>query len=110
MRAHMQRSRWTPWIGLFAPPIAWAIHHQVGSDLVSYDCRIGETPLIALVGGVMALIALASGLISWISRRDGPRAEIRTFAAYLGAMSGAVFFLALVFQTMATLMLPACQR
>jgi hypothetical protein len=110
MRAQIQRSRWTPWIGLFAPPIAWAVHHQVGSDLVNYDCRIADTPLVALLGAVMALIALTSGLISWASRRGEMGTEVRTFAAYLGAMSGAVFFLALVFQTMATLMLPACHR
>ena len=110
MRAQIQKSRVTPWIGLFAPPIAWAIHHQVGSDLVNYDCRIAETPLIALLGAVMALIALASALISWASRRGEAGTEVRTFAAYIGAMSGAVFFLALVFQTMATLMLPACHR
>jgi hypothetical protein len=106
----MQRSRWTPWIGLLIPPIAWAIHHQVGSDLVFYDCRLGETPLIALLGAVMALISLLSGLISWSSRRNDTGMEVRTFAAYLGAMSGAIFFLALVLQTLATLMLPACHR
>jgi hypothetical protein len=110
MRAHLQSSRWTPWIGLVAPPIAWAIHHQVGSDLVFYDCRIGATPLVALLGVVMALIALVSGLISWGSRRSDMSMEVRTFAAYLGAMSGGVFFLALVLQTLATLMLPACHR
>jgi hypothetical protein len=110
MRAHIQRSRWTPWIGLVVPPIAWAIHHQVGSDLVSYDCRIGASPLITSLGVVMALIALISGLISWVSRRSDSGMEVRTFAAYLGAMSGAVFFLALVLQTLATLMLPACHR
>ena len=110
MRAQLQRSRLTPWIGLIAPPIAWAIHHQVGSDLVNYDCRIGETPTVAVLGIVMALISLASGAISWFSRRGEPETEIRSFAAYLGAMSGAVFFVALTFQTMATLMLPACHR
>jgi hypothetical protein len=110
IREHMQRSRWTPWIGLVAPPVAWAIHHQVGSDLVFYDCRLGDTGLIAALGLAMGLIAAVSGWISWSSRPDGQSMEVRTFAAYLGAMSGAIFFLALAFQTLATLLLPPCHR
>jgi hypothetical protein len=110
IREHMQRSRWTPWIGLIVPPVAWAIHHQVGSDLVFYDCRLGDTLLVAGLGIVLGLIAGASGLISWASRRSGQAMEVRTFASYLGAMSGAIFFLALAFQTLATLLLPACHR
>jgi hypothetical protein len=110
IREQMQRSRWTPWIGLVAPPVAWAVHHQVGSNLVFYDCRWGETGLIAALGAVMGLISAAAGWISWASRRQGEAGEVRTFAAYIGALSGAVFFLALAFQTLATLMLPACHR
>ena len=110
IRQHMQRSRWTPWIGLVAPPVAWAIHHQVGSDLVFYDCRLGAAALVAGVGLSLGLISAASGWISWSSRRDGQGMEVRTLAAYIGAMSGAIFCLALAFQTLATLLLPACHR
>ena len=106
----MQRSRWTPWIGLIVPPIAWAIHHQVGANLVIYDCRLGGSGVIALVGVVMALISLTSAMISWSSLRNATGMEVRTFAAYLGALSGGLFCLALVLQTLATLMLPACPR
>lgn len=115
IREHMQRSRWTPWIGLLAPPVAWAVHHQVGVDLVMYDCRLGRLSLIGGAGLTLGLIAAVSGLISWTSRPttatvNADVAEWRTWTAYVGAMSGAVFFLALTFQTLATLMLPACRR
>jgi hypothetical protein len=110
IREHMQRSRWTPWIGLLAPPVAWAIHHQVGADLVFYDCRLGDVAVVAGVGLTMGLISAVSGWISWSSRRGGQEMELRTLAAYVGAMSGAIFFLALAFQTLATLLLPACHR
>ena len=108
IRRQMQQSRWTPWLGLVAPPVAWAVHHQVASNLMLYDCRLGGTGLVTLIGVTMAAIAAFSGLISWSSRREDS-AELRTLAGYIGAMSGAVFFLALAFQTTATLMLPDCQ-
>src|SRR5436190_8201882 len=94
IRQHMQRSRWTPWIGLLAPPVAWAVHHQVGADLVLYDCRLAGLSLVGASGLTMAVIAAASGLISWSSRPtqgETDVAEYRTWAAYIGAMSGAVF-------------------
>ena len=109
VRGQMQQSRWTPWLGLVAPPVAWAVHHQVAANLVVYDCRLGDVALVTMVGVTLAAITALSGLISWSSRRDNS-AELRTLAGYIGAMSGAVFFLALAFQTTATLMLPACNR
>jgi hypothetical protein len=91
-----------------APPVAWAVHQQVAANLMLYDCRLAGAGPIAMVGATMAAIAVLSGMISWSSRREDS-AELRTLAAYIGAMSGAVFFLALAFQTTATLMLPACR-
>ena len=107
IRRQMQQSRWTPWLGLVVPPVAWAVHHQVAANLMLYDCRLGGAGLVACVGVTMAVIAALSGLISWSSRRE-QSAEFRTLAGYIGAMSGAVFFLALAFQTTASLTLPAC--
>jgi hypothetical protein len=109
IRQQMQRSRWTPWLGLVAPPVAWAVHQQVAANLMLYDCRLSGAGLVTEVGVTMAVIAAVSGLISWSSRREDS-AELRTLAGYIGAMSASVFFLALMFQTTATLMLPACGR
>ena len=106
----LQASRWAPWTGLVLPPIAWAIHRQAGADHVVFDCRLGGSEFVTAIGLVMILVCAVSAGLSWLSR---PRAsvafELRTLAAYLGGLSGAMFALALTFQTMATLMLPACQ-
>lgn len=110
IKDQIRRSVLTPWIGLIAPPIAWAIHHRVALDLVFFDCRLGEVWLIALLGAVMGLISAASGLISWVSRPATPLRELRTYVAYLGAMTGAVFCLAMACQTLATLLLEPCHR
>jgi hypothetical protein len=108
VKRRLRHSPLAPWLGLTAPPVAWALHHQIGSDLIFHDCRLGETPLFIVLGAFMALICLASAVISWESRPSTLGMGVRAFAAYLGTMTGALFFLALTFQTLATLMLPAC--
>ena len=108
LRQQMQYSRWTPWLGLVAPPVAWAVYHQAANDLAFYDCRLASPGVIALVGLTLAAIAAISGVISWSSRREDS-AELRTLAGYIGATSAIVFVLALGFQTTATLMLPVCR-
>ncbi len=106
----LQRSRITPWAGLLVPPFAWAAHHQLGSDLIFFDCGLGRTGLIVGLGLVMGLITVAAGFVSWGSRHGGERASVRTFAAVLGVMSASIFLLALAYQTEAALVLPACHR
>jgi hypothetical protein len=111
MSGGLQRWAWAPWVGLVLPPIAWAAHHQVGSDLVFYDCRIGATGAITALGLAMILVSTASGVVSWLARQPGGSPmELRNFAACLGAMCAGLFSLALIFQTMATLTLPACHQ
>lgn len=107
----LQGSRWAPWTGLVLPPVAWAIHHQVGSNHVMLDCRLGDSGFVTALGLAMILVCAVSAGLSWASRPKDPAAlELRTLAASLGGLSGAMFTLALTFQTMATLMLPTCQH
>jgi hypothetical protein len=106
----LQRSRLTPWAGLLVPPVAWAAHHQLGSDLIFYDCGLGRTGLILGLGVAMALVTVVAGWVSWESRHKGEQNGMRTFAVALSALSAAVFLLALLYQTEAALMLPACHR
>jgi hypothetical protein len=108
LRQQMQQSRWTPWLGLVAPPVAWAVYHQAANDLASYDCRLAGVGPVTLVGFTLAAIAALSGVISWSSRREDS-AELRTLAGSIGATSAIVFVLALGLQTTATLMLPVCR-
>ena len=106
----LQRSRLSPWAGVLIPPAAWALHHQLGSDLIFYDCRLGGSALIALLGLGMAVVTAGAGLLSWVSRDRSERSGVRTFAAMLGALTAGLFLLALAFQTEAALLLPACHR
>lgn len=105
----LQGSRWTPWTGLVLPPVAWAIHHQAGSNQVIFDCRLGDSGFVTALGLMMILVCAVSAGLSWMSQpKDAAAFELRTLASHLGGLSGAMFALALTFQTMATLMLPPC--
>lgn len=110
MMKRLQSSTLAPWVGLLVAPAAWAVDHQVGSDLVMYDCRLADGTGVLALGVAMAVLSLAAGLVSWISRPAAGARQLRAFVAYLGAMAGALFFMALAYQTLAVLMLPACHR
>ena len=106
------RSGALPWTGLFAGAAAWALHHQIGSDVTFSDCGLGGPWLIGGLGLVFGLVAVAGGLVSWRTRHAGPdregREESRRFAAFVGVAGAGFFLLAIVFQTLAGFIVPAC--
>jgi hypothetical protein len=108
----LQASRLAPWAGLFVGALAWFLHHQAGSDANYYDCRIAGGAFVVGTGLVCAVIAAAGGLISW-NAADGPASEPggnRRFARVVGMAAAAIFMLAIGFQTLAGVLVPACYR
>lgn len=118
------------WLGLAValPPIAWTIQLLLLTALSNYTCFPGETqvraPLqpwvhpLALGVDVLALLAaLISASIAWRYLRDHiePRDALGRlrlgrlhFVAMGGLLSGLGFFVAILFETIATLMVPPC--
>ena len=96
-----------PWAGLIAGMIAAGGQHQLVSDALHFDCRFGEANM--LVGAVaLALIAIGAW-ISWRALRAHPEPESsRRFVAQVSLMAAALFALMVLWQTMASLILPAC--
>ena len=101
-------SRIAPWMAFIIAPLAWALHHQVLSDMLHFDCHLGS----ARAGVIVAVIAVAalvgSGLLSWRARRDEGASEGRYFIAVLGTMLTGVSLFAIALQTLATFILPGC--
>jgi hypothetical protein len=114
MTGRWRRSALTPWAGLFLGALAWAVHHQAGSDAVYWDCRLGGPLLTGGLGLVCGLVAAGGGLASWMSRQAPPsahgRPETRGFAAMVSVMGAGVFLLAIVTQALAGFIIPGCQR
>jgi hypothetical protein len=114
MTGRWRRSAAAPWAGLFLGALAWAAHHQAGSNTVYWDCQLGGALLTGGLGLVCGLVAAGGGLVSWLSREAPPsshgRPESRAFAAMVSVMGAGVFLLAIGFQTLAGFVIPGCQR
>ncbi|MDB5444747.1 MAG: hypothetical protein JWQ97_64 [Phenylobacterium sp.] len=115
MTGQIDRHALAPWAGLFLGAAAWFAHHQGASDLIYWDCRLGGPLLTAGTGLVAGLVTAAGGLISWrthtaIRRAAEAPAHNRSVAGMIGAGSAAVFLLAIVFQSLAGVIVPACHR
>ena len=111
MRVDLRTSNAAPWTGWWAGPIAWALHHQGGSDLAfgQTACTTGA-PQIGL-GLACAVIALIGAWVSWSTRAGPLRSSafnVRMFVCLVGAMGSGLFLIAILFQTFASLIVPPC--
>jgi hypothetical protein len=105
-------SAWTPWTGLFVGAAAWFAQHQAGSDVNFWDCRTGDGAFVVAVGVACTFATAAGGWVSWQAARppEADLAQNRGFARIVGALGAAIFLLAIAFQTLAGVLVPACHR
>ena len=108
----LHSSKLAPWAGLIAGMVAEIVHHQLLSDMLRYDCRLGGAAA-GLAVGIPALLLIAAGVaVSWASARggdpDAAHAQTRRFIAQVSTMMGGLLAVAISWQTMATMIVPAC--
>lgn len=108
----LRTSRLTPWAGLMTGMLAEIVHHQLLSDMLRYDCRLGGGNA-GLAVGIPALAFIAFGAwVSWMSAARGdpalPHHQTRKFIAQVSLMVAALLAVGIVWQTMATMLVPAC--
>jgi hypothetical protein len=99
------RERLAPWTGMFAGPLCWALNQQGFSSLLHFNCRLGSGTKGIVSFVVLAIVLIASGVVSWRWRGG---TELQRFIGIASAGAAALFLLALIFQTAATLILPGC--
>jgi hypothetical protein len=104
-----------PWAGLFLGAGAWFVQQQVGVSIIYWDCELGGPLLTAGLGVIAALVTAAGGLISWrvhkrlaAAPQEGPHG--RSVAGVIGAGAAGVFLLAIFFQALSGVIVPACHR
>lgn len=111
--ARFYDSPWAACAGLFVGAPAVAVNQQLAANLLYWSCRSGF-PLTGLVLGlVTGALTLSAGLLSWRARAYAEQAEVpgaRKFLGEVGAASAAVFLLAIIAQTLASLIVPECHR
>jgi len=112
MSPEARGSAWTPWAGLFAGAAGWFAHQQFGANANYWDCRFGGPLWDLLLALVCGLVAVVGGWVSWTSRGTAgeDRTATRNFSGLVGAATAAIFLLAIAFQTLAGLIVPACHR
>ena len=101
------------WAGLVLSPLAWALHHQAGSDLIDADChRVGN--VIPVLIGCLALAVTIIGAFLSLGAWRSEHAEIEgspvRFLAALSLMASGLFGLTIGVQILAAILLPACYR
>jgi hypothetical protein len=112
MIARIQSSPLAPWAGLFLGAFGWFLHHQAGSDANVYDCRAAGAGFTVGTGLLCAAIVLLGGVISWSATGapiEQPRLY-RSFARIVGVAAAPIFLLAIAFQILAGVLVPACLR
>ena len=98
-----------PWLGLLSAAAGWAVSHQVGSNSVFDDCRVGDGWFVILVSLGGLLLVGAGGYYSWdVWRQGGKETEGRRFIGLLGAFLAGLAAFAVILQAMSSLILPKC--
>jgi len=106
-------SRLLPWSGWIGGILGWVLSDQTGSSLAQLDCtRAQPLPmlLIGLAGAALAVGGAAISIRVWRmpGATDQPYAGARRFIAGTGMLAAAIFLLAILFQTVSSLILPPC--
>ena len=104
-----RRSLAFAWAALALASFAWFASQQIGSDLSFSDCDSNGALLTGLVGLAALIVTAAGAWLSWLVwRRRAPEEEGRDFAALTGILVSALLAIAIVYQTVAAFIIPAC--
>lgn len=108
------RTAFAPWAGGVAGPLVWWIHQRSLADGQVVDCHVGGVAG-RLIWSLLLLAILAA--TAWLSlnvwRRWPPHEsepDNRRFIALVSVGVAALLGLAVVFGTMASLIVPECYR
>jgi hypothetical protein len=95
-----------PWTGIAAAALGWALAHQLGSDTVFDDCRVGGGFVLLVCLGGLAITALGGFVSFGVWRRD--ESEARRFLGLVGALLAALAAFAILLQAASGLILAPC--
>jgi hypothetical protein len=106
------------WVGLFAGPVAFLLHLQVGYMLVPWACANGHRFVLYLTMLAALLIAAAGGLSAWRGWQrfgkqwpDGSGGAVprSRFMAIMGIVLSVFFFITIIAQGIPNFILTPCQ-
>ena len=65
-----------PWAGLIAGVGGWIMHHQLISDALHFDCRVGNAASTAIVGVLVIIVIMLGVAWSWPVLREDKTSAI----------------------------------
>lgn len=107
-----RRERVTPWLALLLPPIAWLVFEYGAGGVLRASCAAMGAWLGPAWGGASLIGCAAAAMLAWpLARRGAVKPPpVRLWLARVALFAAGVFALAIGFQTLATLIIPACAR
>lgn len=105
-------TRLRPWAGWIGAVAGWVLSDQAGSDLAQLDCASARPPVMLAIGAA-GLFCVIGGSFMALSCRQSRAdaaggADVDRFIAGTGLLAAGIFALAIIFQTMASLIIPPC--
>jgi phosphoglycerol transferase MdoB-like AlkP superfamily enzyme len=108
VRAERVRDRFMPWSGIALGTVGFFLTHQLGSDSVFQDCRVGS-PTMVIVATIAGLALIALGALgSWRIYGADAETPARKLVAVVGLMASAFFALGVILPLIASLVIPQC--
>lgn len=102
------RDGFMPWAGIALGTAGFFLTHQLGSDSVFQDCRVGS-PLMVIVATVVGLVVIALGALgSWRIYDAGSETPARKLVATVGLLASLIFALGVILPSIAALLIPQC--
>jgi hypothetical protein len=97
-----------PWAGLALGTFGYFLQHQLGSDAVFQDCRVGS-PWIVIVGTIVGLMIIAAGALgSWRVFASGAEPPARRLIATISLLGCALYAMGTILPFIAALVIPQC--
>jgi hypothetical protein len=101
------RERLLPWSGLLLGASGWAISGQWGAFRVSDACLQAWTLETAILGLIGLIVTVVGAWLSYVSERAAGTPAAR-FVARSSMAAAAIFAIAILFHTVAPLVIPRC--
>ncbi|MBV8683525.1 MAG: hypothetical protein JO111_11660 [Caulobacteraceae bacterium] len=101
-----------PWFALAASPVAWFVYEQGLGTVVRLACA--SDAFVGVIWGVLAAaVCVAGGVFGLRAAANGPAeitARATQFIGMVAVGEAAAMGLAIIYQMLATVIVPACAR
>jgi len=99
---------WWPWAGLVGAFAGWSLTHQIGSNSAFDKCHATAALPMLLLGLLGLGVIAGGGYASFSLSRREHESGTRRFIALVCTMMACVFGMALLWQTISSLIIPRC--